>query len=118
MARARGSLGADAILGENCDKCNGSYHSRVFVNNPIEYQNDTRNYYRMRRRVGYTGKLWLCVPCFEEGFLGDVVTSRIRTDKAYEDFWTYFKRATRNDVAKGECAGCPDGGLDRPDLRR
>lgn len=117
MATARTSLGVDAVIGEHCDRCHGSYHSRVLVTNPIEYENDTTDYYGMRRRAGYTGKLWLCVPCFEEGFLGQIVTSRIRTDKNYEDFWTYFKRVARSDIAKGDCAGCPDGGLDRPDLR-
>ena len=113
---ARVSQGVDALIGENCERCHGSYHSRVLVTNPIEYQNDTRDFYGMSRLVGFTGKLWLCVPCFEEGFLGDIVTDRIRADKNYEDFFTYFKRALRKEVAKGECAGCPDGGTDRPDL--
>ena len=117
MATARTSLGVDAVIGEKCERCGCAFHSRVLVANPIEYQNDTTDFYGMRRRVGYTGKLWLCVPCFEEGFLGDVVTDTIRTDKTYEDFWTYFKRAPRKEIAKGDCAGCPDGGLDRDDLR-
>jgi len=104
------------VLRDQCDRCRASFHSRVLVNNPIEYQNDTTNYYGMRRRVGYTGKLWLCVPCFEEGFLGVTVTDTIRTNKKYEDFYTYFKRVPLNEVAKGECAGCPDGSLDRQDV--
>lgn len=109
-------ISLDALLGENCDRCSASFHSRVLVTNPIEYQNDNRDFYGMRRRAGFTGKLWLCVPCFEEGFLGDKVTESLRISKSYEDFWTYFKRVPRDEVAKGECAGCPDGGTDRPDL--
>ncbi len=102
---------------DKCDRCGDSFHSRVLVPNPIEYQNDTANFYKMKHRVGYTGKLWLCVPDFEEGFLGVTVTAKTRTDKKYEDFYTYFDRVALKEVAKGECAGCPDGSLDIQDKR-